>query len=45
MNHSKYQKELGVAAAYTKRTMEATEGVDHNYITKGTKDCFLFDRW
>ena len=45
MNHSKYQQELGEAAACTKRILKATKGIDQKSIKRGTKNCFLFDSW
>ena len=45
MKHSKCQKDIRSAAAYTKITMEATKGIGQKSIKGGTKDCFRFDSW
>ena len=45
MKRSKYQKELGSTAAFTKIMMEATKGVCQKYRKGATNDCFLFDSW
>ena len=45
MKHSKYQKELGSTADFTKMIMEATKGVVQKSLKGVTKYCFLFESW
>ena len=45
MKNSRYQKELGVTAACTKRMMKEARGIGQKSKKGGPKDCFLFDSW
>ena len=43
MNNSKYQHQLGVNVACTKRMNEETKGIGRRGIKGDTKDCFIFE--
>ena len=45
VKHIKYQQELGVTTACTKRMTEATKRIGQKYRKGVTKDYFIFDSW
>ena len=45
MKHGKYQQELGVTVACTKRMKEAANDIGQKYSKGATKECFIFDSW